>query len=96
MRDARVGDRDVPEGAYIGFLDGGLVAVEDGICDAALVLARKIVGDGADYLTLLKGEGLVEADFQTIIDEIRDLDDDLEVEERDGGQPLYPLEMVAE
>ena len=96
VRDARVGDRDVPEGAYIGFLGGELVAVEDGICDAALALARKIVGDGADYLTLLKGEGLVEADLQTIIDEIRDLDDDLEVEVRDGGQPLYPLEMVAE
>jgi DAK2 domain fusion protein YloV len=96
VRDARVGDRDVPEGAYIGFLGGELVAVEDGICDAALVLARKIVGDGADYLTLLKGEGLVEADLRTIIDEIRDLDDDLEVEVRDGGQPLYPLQMVAE
>src|SRR5215208_1981746 len=96
VRDARIGDREVPEGAYIGFLGGELVAVEDGICDASLVLARKIVGDGADYLTLLKGEGLVEADLQTIIDEIRDLDDDLEVEVRDGGQPLYPLEMVAE
>ena len=72
------------------------MAVEDGICNAALALARKIVGDGADYLTLLKGEGLVEADLQTIIDEIRDLDDDLEVEVRDGGQPLYPLQMVAE
>ena len=94
VRDARIGDREVPEGAYIGFLGGELVAVEDGICDASLVLARKIVGEGADYLTLLKGEGL--AELEAIIEGIEDLDADLEVEVRDGGQPLYPLQMVAE
>jgi DAK2 domain fusion protein YloV len=96
VRDARIGSREVPEGAYIGFLGGELIAVEDSVCDAALVLARKIVGDGADFLTLLGGEGLAEADLEAILDGIRDLDDDLEVETRNGGQPLYPLQLVAE
>jgi uncharacterized protein len=96
VRDARFGDREIPEGAYIGFLDGDLIAVESGARQAALVIARKFVGDGADVLTLLKGQGLSEVDLQEIIDGIEDLDDDLEVEARDGGQPLYPLQMVAE
>jgi DAK2 domain fusion protein YloV len=96
VRDARVGDREIPEGAYIGFLDGDLIAVESGARQTALVLARKLVGDGADVVTLLKGEGLSEVDLQEIIDGIESLDDDLEVEARDGGQPLYPLQMVAE
>jgi DAK2 domain fusion protein YloV len=96
VRDARIGDREVPEGAYIGFLDGDLMAVENGVCQTALVLVRKIVGDGADILTLLKGEELAEAELERILDGIRELDDDLEVETRDGGQPLYPLQMVAE
>src|ERR671916_1718684 len=96
VRDARIGDREVPEGAYIGFLDGDLMAVENGACQTALVLVRKIVGDGADILTLLKGEELAEAELERILDGIRELDDDLEVETRDGGQPLYPLQMVAE
>jgi uncharacterized protein len=95
VRDTRVGDREVPEGAYIGFLDGELIAVEDGACQTALVVARKIVDGGADVLTLLKGEGLSEADLEEIIGGIRELDA-LEVEARDGGQPLYPLQMVAE
>jgi dihydroxyacetone kinase-like predicted kinase len=60
------------------------------------VLVRKIVGDGADILTLLKGEELAEAELERILDGIRELDDNLEVETRDGGQPLYPLQMVAE
>jgi uncharacterized protein len=96
VRHARVGDREVPEGAYLGFLHGDLIAVEDGAYKAALVLAREIMADDADILTLLKGEELAEAELERILDGIRDLDDDLEVEARDGGQPLYPLQMVAE
>jgi dihydroxyacetone kinase-like predicted kinase len=96
VRAARVGDREVPEGAYIGFLGGELVAVEDGAGEAALVLAGKILGDGADFLTLLKGEGLAEAELDAIVDGIRDLGDEVEIEVRDGGQPLYPLQLVAE
>src|SRR5215210_4586879 len=96
VRDARVGDREIPEGAYIGFLGGELVAVEEGASEAALVLARKILGDGADFLTLLKGEGLAEDELDAILEGIRDLGDELEIEVRDGGQPLYPLQLVAE
>jgi uncharacterized protein len=96
VRDARIGDRKVPEGAYIGFLDGDLIAVEGGVRQTALVIARKLVDGGADVLTLLKGEGLSEGDLEEIVDGIKDLDDALEIEARDGGQPLYPLQMVAE
>ena len=96
VRDARVGEREVPEGAYIGILDGDLIAVESGACQAALVLARKVMDAGADVLTLLGGEELSEVDLREIIDEIESLDDEVEVEARDGGQPLYPLQMVAE
>jgi dihydroxyacetone kinase-like predicted kinase len=96
VRDARVGDREIPIGAYIGFLDGDLIAVEDAAWQTALVMARKIVDGGADVLTLLKGEELAEVDLEEIIDGIRDLDEALEVEAKDGGQPLYPLQMVAE
>jgi DAK2 domain fusion protein YloV len=96
VREARIGEREVPEGAYIGFLDGELIAVESGARQAALVLVRKVVDGGADVLTLLGGEGLSEVDLQEIIDEIDSLDDEVEVEARDGGQPLYPLQMVAE
>jgi dihydroxyacetone kinase-like predicted kinase len=96
VRDARIGDREVPEGAYIGFLAGELMAVEETLTGTALVLARKMVGEGADFLTLLKGEDLSEDDLGKILDGIQDLDEDLEIEVRDGGQPLYPVQMVAE
>ncbi len=96
VRAAMVGDREVPEGAYIGLLDGDLFAVEASLEEAALRLAEEMLGE-ADVVTLVGGEELDEEQLQRIAEEIRALDDDVvQVEVRDGGQPLYPLQMVAE
>ena len=95
VRDARVGDREVPEGAYMGLLDGELFAVEGSLEEAALRLAEEMLGE-ADVVTLVGGEELDEERLQRIAEGIRALDDLVEVEVRDGGQPLYPLQMVAE
>ncbi|MCA1687171.1 MAG: DAK2 domain-containing protein [Actinobacteria bacterium] len=95
VRAARIGDREVPEGAYMGLLDGELFAVQDSVEDAALTLAEEMLEE-ADVLMLLRGEELDEATLQRIADDIRDLDAAVDVETRDGGQPLYPLQMVAE
>ena len=50
----------------------------------------------APTLDAAQGEGLTEVDLEEIIAGIKDLDDALEIEARNGGQPLYPLQMVAE
>ena len=71
VRNARIGDREVPEGAYMGFLSGELIAVEETARGSALVLARKMVGEGADLLTLLKGEDLEEEDLEAVLEGIR-------------------------
>ncbi len=96
VRDARVEGREVREGEYIGLLDGKLRAVEGSVRDAALSLAGGIVEEGVDFVTMLRGEDLGEAEAEEIARHIRGLNDDLVVEVRDGGQPLYPLQMVAE
>jgi hypothetical protein len=96
VRDAKLEGRDVPEGSYIGFLDDEMVAAGDTVGEVALSLAGKIVGRGADLLTLVRGEDLDAGELEDLSEAIRALDEDLEVETRDGGQPLYPLQMVAE
>jgi DAK2 domain fusion protein YloV len=95
VRDARVGDREVPEGAYMGLLDGELFAVEGSVEEAALRLAEEMLAE-ADVVTLLGGVELDDELLQRIAEDIRALDDVVEVEVREGGQPLYPLQMVAE
>ena len=96
VRDARVDGRGVREGAYVGLLDGELLVAEEGIEDAALELVGRMLKEGADVVTLLRGAELGEAAAERIAEAIRRLDADLLVEVKDGGQPLYPLQMVAE
>jgi len=95
VRDSRVGDREVPEGAYMGLLDGELFAVEGSVEKAALRLAEEMLG-GADVVTLVGGKELDEEQLQRIAEDIRALDDAVAVEVKGGGQPLYPLQMVVE
>ncbi len=97
VRDARVEGREVREGEYVGFLDGELVAVEEGVEGAALRLVEKMLeADEYDVVTLLRGYGMDETSAQKVAGRIKLLGEDIEVEVRDGGQPLYPLQMVAE
>jgi DAK2 domain fusion protein YloV len=96
VRDARVEGRQVLEGAYIGLLDGRILASEERIEAVALALIERMIEEGADVVTLLRGAELEEVAAERIVEAIRRLDGDLSVEVKDGGQPLYPLQMVAE
>lgn len=96
VRDARIDGTEVPQGSYIGLLDGDLAAVEESVEAAADTLSRRILEEGAEVLTLLRGEELEEDAARKIAARIRDLDGDVEVEVHHGGQPMYPLQMVAE
>jgi DAK2 domain fusion protein YloV len=96
VRDSLVEGREVRKGAYIGLLDGKLHAVENSLHTAALILGRALIDTGADVITLLRGLDLGEAAAEEIAEGIRDMDEGLTVEVVYGGQPLYPLQMVAE
>ncbi len=96
VRDAKVDGRNVTEGAFMGLVDGKLVSITPTVEEAALEVARSIVDDGADVITLLGGEDMSEDTLGELADEISALDAEVEVEVRHGGQPMYPLQMVAE
>ena len=95
-RDAKVDGQDVTEGAFIGLLDGKLAAVAESAEEVAMKVAEVILEDGVDVLTLLGGEDMPDAALGELADRISELDSEVEVEVRHGGQPMYPLQMVAE
>jgi dihydroxyacetone kinase-like predicted kinase len=96
VRDARIDGRKVSEGSYIGLLDGDLVAAGESVEDAALELAGAMIEGGAEMVTLLRGENLDKEAAERVAEGIRRLDPEVEVEVHYGGQPMYPLQMVAE
>ena len=96
VREASIGGREVPQGSYIGLLEGELVAVEQGVEDAAIRLVERMLEEGVDIVTLLRGYGMDERSARRVAERIKLLDEDVDVEIKDGGQPMYPLQMVAE
>ncbi len=96
VREANIEDRKVAEGDYIGLLDGELVASGESVGEVAFELSRRMIDDGADLLMLLWGEDLGHEEVGEISRAIESMGDGVEVEARYGGQPLYPLQMVAE
>lgn len=96
VRAASVDGHEVPEGAFLGLLDGSLYAVEDDVRGATMKIAEELLDGGAELLTLLRGEDLPQMEAEGIAEEIRALDAEAEVQLLDGGQPMYPLQIVAE
>ena len=96
VRDSRVEGFDVTAGSYIGLLDGKLCAVESGVEEAAGRVIEGLLEKGADILTLVRGADLDKEAAGRIAAAAESVNEDVEVEVVDGGQPMYPLQMVAE
>jgi dihydroxyacetone kinase-like predicted kinase len=94
-RDAEVDGVRITKGAYLGFVDGkAVVSDADLVTVARAVVEGVLEGDSREVLNILVGEdapsldGLVaalQADHPEVV-----------VDVHDGGQPHYPLLVVAE
>ncbi len=96
VRDSVVDDVQVREGAFIGLVEGRLVASGDDLYEVARdVTARLLVGD-RELVTALIGEGDAADSAREAIERLREEFGDAEFEAHEGGQPLYPLLLAAE
>lgn len=96
IRAASVDGFEVAEGSYLALINGRVRAVGKTVEAVALEAARLLLADGGDLVTLLRGEGLEDEELDRIVAAVESMDGDVEVEVREGGQPLYPLQMAAE
>ncbi len=81
----------VAEDDWIGLVRGeGIVAVAAGLDRAATELLEAIVGEDAELLTVITGEGATDQATATIKGWLADHRADVGVEVQCGGQPLYP------
>jgi DAK2 domain fusion protein YloV len=93
-RSAKVGDVDVAEGDFLGLVDGDPVSSGEVLQPVATDVVARLVGGGAEVLTVLVGDGAGESDG--VVDAIRAAHPGLEVEVHEGGQPQYPLLFAVE
>ena len=93
-RDATLDGIAIKEGAYLGFVDD--VAISSGPdLDAVLteVIDRVLTG-GQGFLTILTGENAPPLDG--LVSALEERHPEVEVEVHEGGQPHYPLLVVAQ
>ena len=90
VRDASSSAGPIAEGDWLGIGPTGITTVEQDATAAATALLSAIMDDDHELLTVLTGADADGAATEAIIQHVSERHPDLEVEVREGGQPLYP------
>jgi DAK2 domain fusion protein YloV len=93
-RDARLDGVDIRKGSYIGLVDGSAVMSGDEIEPVARAVIDRLLDPQRSWLGILTGEGA--PSLEGLLAAVGAAHPEVDVEAHDGGQPHYPLLMVAE
>nr|WP_282556336.1 DAK2 domain-containing protein [Weissella fangxianensis] len=98
VRDTTINGLSIQAGDAIGLLDGEIVvAVPDANVDqAAAELLAKMVDEDSEVVTIYYGQDSTINAAEALQTAGEALDDELEFEIHDGGQPLYPILLSVE
>ncbi|MEP1123099.1 MAG: DAK2 domain-containing protein [Ilumatobacter sp.] len=91
VRDTKADVGEIHEGDWIGIVKGGgIVSCAPALLDAIFALLDSIVGDEAELITVITGDGATAAVTDSITGWLGDHHAAVGVEVHAGGQPLYP------
>jgi DAK2 domain fusion protein YloV len=93
-RNATLDGIDIREGAYLGLVEDVAVASSDDLAAVLDEVIERVLADGLSFLTILTGEDAPALDG--LVTELEARHPELEVEIHEGGQPHYPLLLVAQ
>ena len=82
---------EISEGDWLGMAQGKIVAVEADAIAAAAGVAKALVTDEHEIMTVVVGEDSNESEAATLVAQVELAHPELEVEVHTGGQPLYPF-----
>ena len=90
VRDATSSAGPISAGDWLGIGPAGITAVESEAAATATALLSAIIDDDHELLTVLTGADADEAATEAIVAHVSENHPEVEVEVREGGQPLYP------
>lgn len=96
VRDTVIEGLEIHEGNFIGIIDGKLQIAASDLQAASLQTVQKMLTDDSEIITILIGADATEDDAHTLASAIEEIDDELEVEIHQGGQPVYPFLIAVE
>jgi dihydroxyacetone kinase-like predicted kinase len=93
-RDTELDGVTIRKGAYLGLVDGTAVASDDELDPVALEVVDRLLEGERSWLGVLVGAEAPSMDG--LIERIQRAHPGVDIETHDGGQPHYPLLLVAE
>jgi DAK2 domain fusion protein YloV len=93
-RDARLNGVSIRKGAYLGLVDGSPIAADDDVDTVTLAVIEHLLTGAHERLDIITGENA--PPLGALRSAIEGRYPAVEVEVHDGGQPHYPLLLVAE
>ena len=93
-RDAELDGVTIRNGAYLGLVDDKAVVAGDDLAEVARAVLERVLDGERGWLGILTGEGA--PPVEELLAEVGRSHPGLDVEVHEGGQPHYPLLVVAE
>ena len=93
-RDAELDGIEIAKGAFLGLVDGVAVVAAEDVETAALEVVERVLAGERGWLGILTGEDAPPLD--ALLEAVERAHPEVDVEVHEGGQPHYPLLVVAE
>lgn len=91
VRDTTLNGVEIHNGDWMGIIDGDIQIVADTSEAAAEQSVEKMLDDDSEIVTIIFGADTKEKAANKLAKSVSAIDEDLEIEIHDGGQPLYPF-----
>ncbi|KRL27279.1 hypothetical protein FD27_GL001033 [Limosilactobacillus frumenti DSM 13145] len=90
VRDTTIDGRSIKKDDYMGIVDGKIVTTDPDIKTAAINMVKDMLDEDSEVVTILVGQDGNQETAKDIQAAVEEVDDELEIEIYDGGQPVYP------
>lgn len=90
IRDTKIDGREIQKDDFLGIVDGKIVEADPDLQETAIKMVKQMLDEDSEVVTILVGADGDSATAAAIKSAILDVDDELDVQIYDGGQPVYP------
>ncbi|MFR0645155.1 DAK2 domain-containing protein [Limosilactobacillus mucosae] len=90
VRDTTIDGQTIKKDDFMGIVDGKIVNTAADVKTAAIEMVKQMLDEDSEIVTILYGVDGDKETAEAIKEAILDVDDELDVQIYDGGQPVYP------
>lgn len=90
IRDTKIDGMEIQKDDFLGIVDGKIVEATPDLKETAIKMVKRMLDEDSEVVTILVGADGDSETAEVIKDAILDVDDELDVQIYDGGQPVYP------